>query len=247
VVGNTGFWLAGGSLLLGAGGSPTTGSVTTDTLSFPTTSHVTTKHALGSASKPVTSEKASATYEIAGQVTQDGRTWTDALNQKLQFGDDQSSINPTCSGPCYQWVHGEETQSTSESASGPGVDVTRDDNSSWTIDAPNAFLQNKTGSAFFLPASVNQQLTDVASQQEGHFPADQTSLSESIIGYGALEENATGAPIVDGDTTGTITAEESGLWPGGNELYQRTLVARGGVVVQDLIQPTCTHLGCTPG
>lgn len=247
VLGNTGFWLAGGSLLLGAGGSATTGSVSTDTLSFPTASHVTTKHALGSASKPVTSEKASASYEIAGQVTQDGHTWTDTLSQKLQFGDDQSNINPACSGPCYQWVHGEETQSTSETLSGPDVDVTRGDSSNWTVDAPEGFLLNKAGSAFFLPATVAQQLTDVARQQAGHFPMYQTSLSESIIGYAALEENATGAPITDGDTTGTITAEASGPWPGSNTLYQRTVVARGGVVVQDLIQPACTHFGCTPG
>ncbi|HEY2575629.1 MAG TPA: peptide-N4-asparagine amidase, partial [Streptosporangiaceae bacterium] len=242
VLGNTGFWLAGGSLLLGAGGGATTGSVSTDTLSFPTSSHVTTKHALGSASKPVTSEKASASYEIAGQITQDGRTWTDTLNQKLQFGDDQSSINPACSGPCYQWVHGEETQSTSEALAGPGVDVTRDDSSDWTINAPEGFLETKTGSAFFLPATVAQQLTDVAKQQAGHFPLYQTSLSESIIGYGALEENSTGAPIRDGDTTGTITADESGPFPGSNTLFQRTVIARGGAVVQDLTQPACTHL-----
>ncbi len=247
VLNNTGFWLAGGSLLVGAGADPTTGSVVTDTLAFPTASRVTTKHAFGSASKPVTSEKASASYQISGQVSQDGRTWTDTLNQKLQFGDDQSSINPACSGPCYQWVHGEETQSTSEALSGPGVNVTRDDNSDWTVNAPEGFLQNKTGSAFFLPATVAQQLTDVARQQSGDFPLYQTSLSESIIGYAALEENATGAPITDGDTTGTITAAQSGPWPGSGTLYQRTVVARGGVVVQDLIQPGCTHPGCTPG
>jgi hypothetical protein len=238
VVNNTGYWLAGGSLLLGTDGQTTSGGVTTDTLSFPTTSQVITKHALGSANEPVTSESAAASYQISGQVTQGGRTWTDTLSQKLQFGDDQSTINPSCSGgPCIQWVHGEETQSTTESVTGPGVKVSRRDNSNWTVDAPNGFQLNKSGSAFFLPASVSQQLTDAASQQGGLSGAYQTRLSESIIGYGALEENSTGAPITDGDTTGTITAQESG-GPGGGFLYQRTVVARGGRVVQNLVQPS---------
>jgi hypothetical protein len=236
VAGNDGYWLAGGSLLLGAGGGATSGAVTSDTLSFPTTSHVVTKHALGQAGKPVTSESAAASYAISGQVTQDGRTWTDSVNQHLQFGDDQSSIDPSCTGPCYQWAHGEETQSASETLSGPGVNVTRGDTSSWTIDAPNAFMENKSGTALFLPGSVSQQLTDVARQQAGFSPAYQTSLSESIIGYGAIGENTTSTTIADGDTTGTITAESSGGWPGGG-LYQRTVVARGGVIVQDLTQP----------
>jgi hypothetical protein len=235
VVTNTGFWLAGGSLLLGTDGQATSGGVSTDTLSFPTTSRVTTKRALGSANEPVTTESASASYQISGQVTQDGRTWTDTLSQRLQFGDDQSSIDPSCAGPCYQWVQGEETQSSTESVTGPGANVSRSDDSNWTIDAPNGFQQNKTGSAFFLPASVNQQLTDAASQQGGFFGGYQTRLSESIIGYGAVEENATGAPITDGDTTGTITAQASG-WPGGF-LYQRTVVARGGRILQNLVQP----------
>jgi hypothetical protein len=232
VVNNTGYWLAGGTMLLGTDGQTTTGGVVSDTLSFPTTSRVVTKHALGSADKPVTSESAAATYQISGQVTQGGHTWTDTTGQRLQFGDDQSNINPTCSGPCYQWVHGEETQSGTETVSGPGVNVSRTDSSNWTVDAPNGFLLNKSGSAFFLPASVSQQLTDVATQHGGGFGSGyQTRLSESIIGYGALEENATGSPITDGDTTGTITAQASGGY-----LYQRTVVARGGKVVQNLVQ-----------
>jgi Peptide N-acetyl-beta-D-glucosaminyl asparaginase amidase A len=240
VVNNTGYWLGGGSLLLGTGGQTTSGSVTADTLSFPTTSHVVTKHALGSPNEPVTSESASASYQVSGQVTQGGRTWTDTLSQKLQFGDDESNIQPSCNGvpPCYEWVQGEETQSSTESVSGPGVDVNRSDDSNWTINAPNGYQQNKpgnAGTAFFLPASVSQQLTDVASQQGGFFGGYQTRLSESIIGYGSLAENSTGAPIVDGDTTGTITAQASG-WPGGGYLYERTVVARGGHIVQNLVQ-----------
>jgi len=35
----------------------------------------------------------------------------------------QSLINPNCSGPCYQSVHGEETQATSETVTGPGANV----------------------------------------------------------------------------------------------------------------------------
>jgi hypothetical protein len=41
--------------------------------------------------------------------------------------------------------------------------------------------------------------------------------------------------------------DESGPRPGGSTLFQRTVIARGGAVVQDLTQPACTHLGCTPG
>jgi hypothetical protein len=245
VANNTGYWLAGGTMLLGTDGQTTSGGVTSDTLSFPTASRVVTKHALSSADKPVTSESAAASYQIAGTVTQDGRTWTDTTGQRLQFGDDQSYINPTCATACYQWVHGEETQSGTETVSGPGVNVSRTDSADWTIDAPNGYLPVKSG-AFFLPASVSQQLTDVATQQGGGFgfgSGYQTRLSESIIGYGALEENSAGAAsITDGDTTGTITAQATGGgWPGGGwhdsgYLYQRTVVARGGRVVQNLVQ-----------
>jgi Peptide N-acetyl-beta-D-glucosaminyl asparaginase amidase A len=248
VVNNAGYWLAGGSLLLGTDGQTTTGGVTTDTLSFPTSSHLVTKYALGHHNQPVTSESAADGYQIAGQVIQDGRTWTDTLGQRLQFGNDQYLLNPSCAKPnlCYQWVHGEQTQVSTETVSGPGANLTRSDDSSWTIDAPNGYEYNAAGD-FFLPAAVSQQLTDVASQRGGFFGGYQTSLSESIIGYGAVDENSTGAPITDGDTTGTITAEASGGWPGGGYLYQRTVVARGGKIVQDLIQPACTHPGCTPG
>jgi len=238
VAGNTGYWLAGGSLLLGTGGSAVSGGVTSDTLAFPTTSRVVTKHALGQSGKPVTSESASKSYTISGQVTSGGHTWTDTLDQHLQFGDDQSSVDPSCSGPCYQWAAGEESQNTSETISGPRVHVTRSDTSNWTINAPNAFLVNARN-ALFLPASVSQQLTDVARQAGPWGPAYQTSLSESIIGYGALGENSSGAAsITDGDTTGTITAQASGGWPGGGYLYQRTVVARGGVIKQDIVQPS---------
>jgi hypothetical protein len=72
----------------------------------------------------------------------------------------------------------------------------------------------------------------VATQAGGFAPGYRTSLSESIIGYGALEEDNSAATITNGDTTGTITAED----PGGGT-YQRTVVARGGVIVQDIVQP----------
>jgi hypothetical protein len=245
VVNNAGYWLAGGSLLLGTDGQTSTGGVTTDTLSFPTTSHVITKHALGHHSQPVTSESASDSYQISGQVTQDGHTWTDTLSQQQQFGNDQYLLNLSCAKLCFQWVHGEETQATTETLSGPGTNLTRSDNSSWTIDGPNGYEQNAAGD-FFLPAAVSQQLTDVARQQGGFPGSYQTSLSESIMGYGAVDATATGAPITDGDTTGTITAEASGGWPFGDYLYQRTVVARGGKIVQDLIQPSCDHPGCPP-
>jgi Peptide N-acetyl-beta-D-glucosaminyl asparaginase amidase A len=226
VAGNDGYWLAGGSLLLTAGGAPVTGTVTAHTLSFPTASQVTTSDALGSSSQPVSTEAASTAYTISGTVVQGGRTWTDTLSQSLQFGDDQTDIDPSCTTACYQWVHQETTSSGTEVIHGPGVAVSRADNASWTTDAPNGYQQNASGTDFFLPASVSQQLTDVAT--EG---AHRTSLSESIMGYGALEEDNSVSTINDGDTTGTITAQDDGPVP---EVYQRTIVTRGGVILQDL-------------
>jgi Peptide N-acetyl-beta-D-glucosaminyl asparaginase amidase A len=223
VTNNTGYWLAGGALLLTAGGPAVTGTVTSDTLQFPTSSSVSTSSALGDANQPVTSESASASYQIAGTVTEGGRTWTDTLTQNLQFGNDQSYINPSCSGPCYQWAHQETTASGSEKITGPGVNVTRTDQSSYTVDAPNGYLTNASGSDFFLPASVSQQVTDVAAQ--GWY---QTSLSESIMGYGALEEDNSVPTITNGETTGTITADNGG------QIYQRTITTRGGQIIQDL-------------
>ncbi|HEX6524086.1 MAG TPA: peptide-N4-asparagine amidase [Streptosporangiaceae bacterium] len=223
VVNNTGFWLAGGSLLLTSGGPAVSGTVTSDSLSFPTASSVSTSNALGNSSQPVTSESASASYAVSGTVTQGGSTWTDTLAQRLQFGNDQSFINPSCSGPCYQWAHQETTASASETISGPGVRVTRTDQSSYTIDAPNGFLTGTSASDFFLPASVSQQLTDLAAQSWYR-----TNLSESVIGYGALEEDNSVPTITNGETTGTITADTGGA------LYQRTITTRGGQIVQDL-------------
>lgn len=223
VVNNTGFWLAGGALLLTAGGPAVSGTVTADTLQFPTPSSVSTSNALGDSSQPVPSESASASYQIAGTVTQGSRTWTDTLNQQLQFGNDQSNINPSCSGPCYQWVHQETTGSGSEAVSGPGVDLNRTNQWSYTTDAPNGFLTDPTGANFFLPASVSQELTDVAAQG-----AIRTSLSESIMGYAALEEDSTVPTITNGETTGTITASDGG------PVFERTITTRGGQIVQDL-------------
>jgi hypothetical protein len=160
-------------------------------------------------------------------VTQDGRTWTDTLSQSLQFGNDQSFIQPSCSVPCYQWTHQETTASGSETVTGPGVHVDRTDQSSYTTDAPNGFLTNASGSNFFLPASVSQQLTDVATDG-----AYRTSLSESVIGYGALEEDSSAPTITNGETTGTVTADDGG------QVYERTITTRGGVIVQDLTAGT---------
>jgi hypothetical protein len=232
VTNNTGYWLAGGSLMITAGGSPTSGSVGTDTLTFPTTSQTTTVDALGSSQNPVTSEAAAMSYQISGQVTQGGRTWTDSEQQSLQFGDDQTTIDPSCSGPCYQWVHGEETQVSSRQVAGGGLDYSSSDRSSWTIDAPNGYLANASGSDFLLPAAVNQQLTDFAAES-GWQGGYRTTLSESIIGYGSLEENGSTVPVANGDTTGTITAQSSG--EGEESSYLSTIVARGGVILQDLV------------
>jgi hypothetical protein len=224
VAGNAGYWLAGGALLLSAGGPAVTGSVTTDTLSFPTTSAVSGSDALGSASSVASTESASASYQIAGTLTQHGMTWTDTMRQALQFANDQTDVDSSCTSDCYQWAHQETTSTATETVTAPrGQRVTRHDNASWTIDAPNGYQQNADGSDFFLPATVSQSYTDVAS--EGGFA---TSLSESVTGYGALEEDNSNPTITNGDTTGIITVHDGGY------VYQRTIVTHGGIIVQDL-------------
>ena len=223
VVNNDNFWLAGGDLMLTTGGQPVSGSVASDTLSFPTASTVTSTNALGNSDQPVLSESAAASYAISGTVRQGGRTWTDTLNQSLQFGNDQSNIGSSCTSGCFQWVHQETTSSAAETITGPGVHVDRTDKSSYTIDSPEAQLENTSGSDFFLPASVTQQLTDVASDG-----SDQTSLSESIVGYGALEEDNSVPSITNGETTGTVTQDDNG------DTFIRTVTTRGGVIVQDV-------------
>jgi hypothetical protein len=65
--------------------------------------------------------------------------------------------------------------------------------------------------------------SDVASQ--GGYA---TSLSESVTGYGALEEDNSAATITNGDTTGIITVHDGGY------VYQRTIVTHGGTIAQDL-------------
>ncbi|HXW45823.1 MAG TPA: peptide-N4-asparagine amidase [Streptosporangiaceae bacterium] len=234
VVNNAGYWLAGGSLLITAGGGATTGTVSTDTLSFPTTSQVTTVDGLGSPDNPVTTETAAASYQISGQVTQGGQTWTDTVRQSLQFGDDQTTTDAACTTECYQWVHGEETQTSAQTVTGPGATYASSDKSSWTIDAPNGYIQNASGTDFLLPAAVNQQLTDFAAENGWQSGSYQTTLSESIIGYGSLEEDGSTVPVADGDTTGTITQQALGYGYGSS--YLRTVVTHGGVIVQDLEQ-----------
>jgi hypothetical protein len=224
VVNNNGYWLAGGDLMLTTGGGPVTGSVTADTLSFPHSSAVTTSSALGGATgTTVTSEAARASYLISGTVRQGGRAYTDTVRQSLQFGNDQTNVSPACTTSCYQWVHQETTSSASQAITGPGVRVRRTDKSSYTIDAPNGYQQNSSGSDFLLPATVTQQLTDAAAQ--GRY---RTTLSESVIGYGALEEDGAAAPITEGDTTGTVTQIEGG------RSYVATITTRGGVIVSDI-------------
>jgi hypothetical protein len=209
--------------MLTTGGQSVSGSVTSDTLSFPTASTVTSTNAMGTSDQPVLSESAAASYAISGTVRQGGRAWTDTLNQSLQFGNDQSNIGSSCISGCFQWVHQETTSSAAETITGPGVHVDRTDKSSYTIDSPEAQLENTSGSDFFLPASVTQQLTDVASDG-----SDQTSLSESIVGYGALEEDNSVPSITNGETTGTVTQDDNG------DTFIRTVTTRGGVIVQDV-------------
>ena len=233
VVNNANYWLGGGSLLLTTAKGATGGRVLADTLSFPGSSQIVTQDANGDSNNPVFTESATRSYRISGNVTVGHRTYVDTVDQQLQFENDQSNIDISCTAACYQWVHGEETQATSETITGPGTAITRTDHSSWTIDAPNGFVPGSGG--FFLPAAVNQQLTDVASQMGGRLPSRQTSLSESIIGYGALQAGG-GPNIQDGDTTGTVTYASSDGSAASQVLYQRTVVASGGVIEQDLVQ-----------
>jgi len=233
VVNNTGYWLAGGSLLLTTGRAATTGGIISNSPAFPHSSTTTSADALGSANQPVTSESAATSYQISGSVTEGQQTYIDTLHEALQFGDDQTNIDPSCVTRCYQWVHGEETQSSTESLTGPGADTVRNDQLSWTIDAPNGYEQNSTGSDFFLPASVSQQLSNFADQQGGGLGSWRTTLTESIIGYGALGVNGSSVAITNGDTTGTVSYVTSGLSPGTDISYVRTVVARGGQVEQD--------------
>jgi hypothetical protein len=121
---------------------------------------------------------------------------------------------------------------SSRQVAGSGLAYSSSDRSSWTIDAPNGYLANASGSDFLLPAAVNQQLTDFAAESGWH-GGYRTTLSESIIGYGSLEENGSTVPVANGDTTGTITEQSSGEGDGGT--YLRTIVARGGVILQDLV------------
>jgi hypothetical protein len=109
---------------------------------------------LGSSSQPVTSESASAAYRISGTLSQGGRTWTDTLSQTLQFGNDETDIDPACTTVCYQWAHQETTSSGAETISGPGAAVSRADDASWTIDAPNGYQQNARGTDFFIKTPV---------------------------------------------------------------------------------------------
>jgi hypothetical protein len=157
-------------------------------------------------------------------VIQRGRAWADKLSQSLQFANDQTDVDSSCTTDCYQWVHQETTSTATETITAPhGPPVTRHDETSWTIDAPNGYQQNADGSDFFLPATVSQSYTDVASGN-----GDTTSLSESVTGYGALEEDDSAATITNGDTTGMITVHDGGY------IYQRTIVTHGGTIVQDL-------------
>ena len=83
-----------------------------------------------------------------------GRTWTDTLSQTLQFGNDETDIDPACTTVCYQWAHQETTSSGAETISGPGAAVSRADDASWTIDAPNGYQQNARGTDFFIKTPV---------------------------------------------------------------------------------------------
>jgi Peptide N-acetyl-beta-D-glucosaminyl asparaginase amidase A len=235
------YWLAGGSLLLTDGGSRVTGSVTKDTLKFPHASTTTTVDGLGSADFPATTEAAAAGYRITGKVRQGRHLWYDTEAQSLTFANDQTYYYTNCSTTvgCYSWVHASETQTSAQGVSGSDGSgfanfYDSQDKASWTIEGPGGYVQNTNtddATDFLLAAGVDQQLTDFATGYSwglGHYQSD---LSESILGYGALEENNSGAPITDGDTTGTITQVTSA--GGVPASYLRTVVTRGGQVLQD--------------
>ena len=221
---NNGYWLAGGDLMLTAGGAPVSGSVSSDTLSFPDSSSTTSVSPIsGSTDTTVTSESASDSYAISGTVTQGGRTYTDTLNQALQYGNDQTNVQPACTSACYQWVHQETTSTASETITGPGVHIDRTDKSIFTIDAPNGYQQNSSGSDFLLRATVAQQLTDVAAQHG--YETSAVGVDHRLRGPGG---ERSGAPIRNGETTGTVTQVEGG------DTYVRTVTTRGGQIAQDV-------------
>jgi len=230
VTNNTGYWLVGGSLLVTAGSTPTAGSITADTLSLPTTSHVTTSTQLGSSANQVLTESAATSYRITGTIRMGARIYVSTVDGALTYDNDQTLIDPSCSGPCYQWVQGEVTARTTAHTRTPsGRLLVQRTQSSWTIDAPNGYLTNASGSSFLLPTAVSQVLTNDATQSGIGRPYA-TSLQESIVGEGTLGESASGLTAAQGDTTGTITYDATG-----GQHYQRVVVARGGVILEDVV------------
>lgn len=229
VTNNSDYWLIGGSILVQENhGHPTSGKLLTDTLSFPTTADVQTTNALGSSANQVYGETATRQYEIKGQVTSGGKTWTDDITGSLQFGDDQTNIMPNY----LQYVHNEQTVTTTEVAQGPGSrPTTQRVTDVYTVDAPEAFLQS--GGNFYLPSQVAESRDQTVSNQVGTGPAQLSHLYESEQGYGALEEDSSAPTITDGSTTGTVLYQNER-----GQQYQRLIVARGGVILHDTVTDT---------
>jgi len=230
VANNTGYWLVGGSLLLTTGRERTTGSIRTDTLTLPGSSTVATSDQLGSSQDQVLTESATRSYRIVGTIRQGRRRYLVSVTSHLTYDNDQVQIDPSCSGPCYQWVQGEATADNAATTTMPsGRSLRQSERSSWTIDAPNGYLTASGGAAFLLPTATSQVLTSSASQVGlGH--SYSTSLQESIVGDATLGEDGTTTTAEQGDTTGTVTyLTSTGL------RYQRTVVARGGRVLQDVV------------
>lgn len=225
VANNAGYWLASGNLLVTeSGGGSTGGAIVADTLTFPTTSTLRIADALHSSAQTVSTESAHRSYRISGYVTTPRGSWVSDLRQALQYSDDQTNIAANYT----QYLHSERILDGTDLLFGPRSLVTRHARESYTLDAPNAYLQS--GADFLLPAQVSQNLTEDLTQNGGSLPALASLLSESLQGYASLEEDNQQPTITDGATTGTVTYRA----PDGSQFW-RTIVTRGGQILRDLV------------
>jgi hypothetical protein len=221
VEGNTGYWLLNSSLFLYEdGGKPTTGSITKDTLTFPAQPSYSTSNALNSSNYPLFNETSNQQYEIQGTLKTENGTWTRGVKSSVIWSNDQVVMNNE-----YQMVHGSQDVTTDETLTNPqGHSLTRESDSSYTLDAPNAFVSNPDGS-FLLPTQVTQSLNEVHSLSGLGQPGYNSSLYESVQAYGILQEGSVGT-ITQGATTGVLQYNNS---LGAN--YRENLMARGGKLV----------------
>jgi hypothetical protein len=244
VVGNSGYWLAGGSLFLYEDhGVPTSGTLLKDTLTFPTVPTVHTMTALGNSQNTLMDVSAFQTYEIEGSIQAGGQSWTSDVTGTLTFFNDQTNVMPDY----WQLVHGTQDATMTDTVTGPGGSVSRSVTRDYTIDAASAFLQPAGNtSSFFLPADVTQTLDINRQVSVNQGVAYSGALHVSVQGYAALEEDGASSPITKGATTGYLTYQNSR-----GQTYRELLMARGGELfvdrVNDGLTPVPPHPEPPPG